>query len=43
VTLEIVIFALMTFITKDNKIYDSKSDTPASARSTAVSDLGQVK
>ncbi|GMI22157.1 hypothetical protein TeGR_g11442, partial [Tetraparma gracilis] len=43
VTLEVIIFTLMSFIAKDVNLYHAKNDTWATARSTAVSDLGQVK
>lgn len=43
VTLEIVTFLLIWFINNDKKMYHKSTDTPAVARSTIVSDLGQVQ
>ena len=43
VTLEIITFLLIYFIDNDINMYHGETDTPAKARSTIVSDLGQVE
>ena len=43
VTLEIITFFLIYFIDNDLNMYHDETDTPAKARSTIVSDLGQVE
>mmetsp|Transcript_23218 Transcript_23218/g.33776 ORF Transcript_23218/g.33776 Transcript_23218/m.33776 type:complete len:1789 (+) Transcript_23218:129-5495(+) len=42
VTVEIVTFCMMYFINSDRDMYHAKTDTPASAKSTIVTDLGRV-
>jgi magnesium-transporting ATPase (P-type) len=43
VSLEVITFLLMFFISRDVNLYHPDTDTPAIARSSAVSDLGMVK
>ena len=43
VTLEVIIFALMHFISTDVDMYHEESSTPAVARSNTVADLGMVQ
>jgi len=43
VTMEMVTRALMIFINIDVNMYHAETDTPANARSTIVTDLGQIK
>mmetsp|Transcript_17125 Transcript_17125/g.24863 ORF Transcript_17125/g.24863 Transcript_17125/m.24863 type:complete len:1786 (+) Transcript_17125:45-5402(+) len=42
VTIEMVSFCMMAFIDKDIDMYHEKTDTPASARTNIVTDLGRV-
>jgi len=43
VTMEVATRLLMTYINWDKNMYHAESDTPAIARSTTVTDLGQIK
>jgi len=43
VSIEMIVVVMRILINRDVKMYDPYTDTPAIARSTTVSDLGQVK
>jgi len=43
ITLELVTLAMMIFVDNDVNMYHKETDTPAKARSTIVTDLGQIK
>ncbi|CAM9311138.1 unnamed protein product, partial [Heterosigma akashiwo] len=43
VTVEIVVFVLLYYVNSDLSMYHAETDTPAKARSSNITDLGQIQ